>query len=35
MTIIVDAMGDACPIPVAKTQKAMQELSGADRIIRP
>ena len=24
MTIKVNAMGDACPIPVVKTQKAMQ-----------
>ena len=29
MTIKVNAMGDACPIPVVKTQKAMQELGGA------
>ena len=29
MTIEVNAMGDACPIPVVKTQKAMQELGGA------
>ena len=28
MTIEVNAMGDACPIPVVKTQKAMQELGG-------
>ena len=28
MMIEVNAMGDACPIPVVKTQKAMQELGG-------
>ena len=25
----VNAIGDACPIPVVKTKKAMQELTGA------
>lgn len=30
--IIVDAMGDACPIPVVKTRKAMQALTGAEVI---
>ena len=29
MTIEVNAMGDVCPIPVVKTQKAMKELGGA------
>ena len=29
MTIEVNAMGEACPIPVVKTQKAMKELGGA------
>ena len=29
MKIEVNAMGCACPIPVVKTQKAMQELGGA------
>ena len=29
MMIEVNAMGDACPIPVVKTQRAMQELGGA------
>ena len=32
MTIKVNAMGDACPIPVVKTQKAMQELGGAGTV---
>ena len=32
MTIEVNAMGDACPIPVVKTQKAMQELTGAGTV---
>ena len=32
MTIKVNAMGDACPIPVVKTQKAMQELTGAGTV---
>lgn len=27
--ITVNAMGDACPIPVIKTKKALQELNGA------
>lgn len=27
--IIVDAMGDACPIPVVKATRALQELTGA------
>ena len=35
MTIKVNAMFDACPIPVVKTQKAMQELGGAGRAARP
>lgn len=26
----VNAMGDACPIPVIKTKKALQELNGSD-----
>lgn len=30
--IKVDAMGDACPIPVVKTLKALRELSGAGTI---
>lgn len=30
--ITVNAMGDACPIPVIKTKKAIQALSGADVI---
>ena len=30
--ITVNAMGDACPIPVIKTKKALQELSGAGEI---
>lgn len=30
--ITVNAMGDACPIPVIKTKKAMQELTGPDTI---
>lgn len=30
--IIINAMGDACPIPVIKTKKAIQELMGADTI---
>ena len=30
--VTVNAMGDACPIPVIKTKKAMQELTGADTI---
>ncbi|MGC4018290.1 MAG: sulfurtransferase-like selenium metabolism protein YedF [Muricomes sp.] len=28
--ITVNAMGDACPIPVVKTKKAIQELQGPD-----
>lgn len=32
MKIEVNAMGDACPIPVVKTQKAMQELGGAGTV---
>lgn len=28
--ITVNSMGDACPIPVIKTKKALQELQGAD-----
>ena len=28
MKIQVNAIGDACPIPVIKTKKAMQELKG-------
>ena len=32
MTIKVNAMGDACPIPVVKTQKAMQELGGTGTV---
>ena len=32
MMIEVNAMGDACPIPVVKTQKAMQELGGAGTV---
>ena len=30
--IKVNAIGDACPIPVVKTKKAMQELQGVDTI---
>ena len=30
--IQVNAMGDACPIPVVKTIKAMNELQGAGEI---
>ncbi|KIR04002.1 hypothetical protein P261_02817 [Lachnospiraceae bacterium TWA4] len=30
--VTVNAMGDACPIPVIKTKKAMGELTGADTI---
>ena len=30
--ITVNAMGDVCPIPVIKTKKALQELSGAGEI---
>ena len=30
--ITVNAMGDTCPIPVIKTKKAMQEVSGAEII---
>lgn len=30
--ITVNAMGDNCPIPVIKTKKAMQQLTGADTI---
>lgn len=30
--ITVNAMGDACPIPVIKTKKAIQALTGADTI---
>ena len=33
MTIKVNAMGDACPIPVVKTQKAMQELRLPEKIV--
>ena len=29
----VDAMGDACPIPVVKTLKALRELGGAGTIV--
>ena len=32
MKIEVNAMGDACPLPVVKTQKAMQELTGAGTV---
>ena len=28
--IKVDAMGDQCPIPVIKTKKAMQKVTGAE-----
>ena len=28
--ITVNAMGDNCPIPVIKTKKAMQALTGSD-----
>ena len=30
--ITVNAMGDACPIPVIKTKKAMQALTGPETI---
>ncbi len=29
----VDAMGDACPIPVVKTLKALRELGGAGNVV--
>ena len=29
----VDAMGDACPIPVVKTLKALRELGGAGTVV--
>lgn len=32
MKIEVNATGDTCPIPVVKTQKAMQELGGAGTV---
>ena len=31
--ITVDAMGDNCPIPVIKTKKAMDALTGDNRSI--
>ena len=30
--ITVNAMGDNCPIPVIKTKKAMQEITGPETI---
>ena len=30
--INVNALGDACPIPVVKTKKAIQELKGAGEV---
>ena len=30
--ITVNAIGDACPIPVIKTKKALQELEGSEVI---
>ena len=30
--ITVNAMGDSCPIPVIKTKKAMQALTGPETI---
>ena len=30
--ITVDAMGDACPIPVIKTKKALAELNGSGEL---
>lgn len=30
--MLVNAMGDACPIPVIKTKKALQELNGAGTV---
>ena len=30
--INVNALGDACPIPVVKTKKAIQELNGAGEV---
>lgn len=30
--ITVNAMGDACPIPVIKTKKAMQKVTDAETI---
>ena len=30
--ITVNAMGDACPIPVVKTKNAIKELKGAGEI---
>ena len=30
--ITVNAMGDACPIPVIKTKKAIQKVTGAETI---
>ena len=32
MMITVDAMGDACPIPVVKTKKALGEMNGSGEI---
>ena len=33
--ITVNAMGDSCPIPVIKTKKAMQSLTGPETIELP
>lgn len=30
--ILVDALGDACPVPVVKTKKALQTLQGAGKV---
>ena len=30
--VTVNAMGDACPLPVIKTKKAMQAITGAETI---
>ena len=32
MLKVVNAMGDACPIPVVKTKNAIKELSGAGMV---
>lgn len=30
--IVVDAIGDACPIPVVKARKAIKEMAGAGKV---
>ena len=32
--VTVNAMGDNCPIPVIKTKKAMQALTGPERMLQ-